>query len=584
MFRLLRFLRPYRLHGLLGPACKLLEAIFELFVPLVVADMVDRGVASGDVGYVMQRGWLLVSLVVLGMAFSLVCQTLASRASQGVGTDMRRALFHHINTLDWTNQEKLGAPTLIQRMTGDINQMQVAVAMLIRLVVRAPFLVIGALIMAFRINVQLAMIFVAIIGLMSLILYLVMSRTVPSLKQIQKNNDQMSNTIRENLSGARVVRAFRSQEREESRFIQVVEAVTKTYTRVGKYNAALAPLCFLVLNVGILAVLYFGGYLVDGGRLTQGQLIALVQYMNQILLALVVTANLVVIFTKAAASAQRINEVFDLQPAIVYDGSVQALPDARGEVRFNHIYFSYHGNQSDDHSEESVFWALRDVTLSAPPGSHIGIIGATGSGKSTLVQLLPRLYDAVQGEVLLDGVAVRDYPRQELHRRVAMVSQQASLFSGTIRDNLLWRSPDATDEMIWRALAIAQAEDFVRSMPKGLDAIVAQGGANLSGGQKQRLTIARALVGSPNVLILDDSSSALDYATDRALRDALAHMQDPPTRLSVSQRIGTVRGCDEIWVMEAGEVVGVGTHDQLIKSCLVYQEICKTQLRKEEWS
>ena len=581
MFRLIRFLKPYRIHAILGPACKLLEAVFELFVPLVVADMIDVGVSTKDMGYVIQKGWLLVLLGILGITFSLICQTLASRASQGVGTDMCRSLFRHINALDWGQLEQLGAPTLIQRMTGDINQMQVAVAMLIRLVVRAPFLVIGAMIMAFRIHLQLSLIFVVIIAVMSCVLYLVMSRTVPSLRMIQQQNDQLSTGVRENLSGARVVRAFRSQQWEEEKFTHAVETVTVAHTRVGKLNAALAPLCFLFLNIGILAVLYFGGYFVDGGGITQGQLIALVQYMNQILLALVVTANLVVVFTKAAASAGRINEVLDQQPQM-HPGDGKSTPkESAGAVQFDQVSFSYHGAGD---AQSSATWPLRNIRLSAAPGSHIGIIGATGSGKSTLVQLLPRLYDATQGQVLLDGISVKDYAAGEVHQRVSMVAQHASLFSGTVRDNLLWRNPDATDEDLWAALSIAQAADFVSAMPGKLDAGISQGGANLSGGQNQRLTIARALVGQPKVLILDDASSALDYATDSALRQALATMPDPPTRLTVSQRIGTVRHCDEIWVMEKGEVVGVGTHAQLVKTCLVYQEICKTQLSKEEWA
>lgn len=572
MRRLVRFLKPYRMQVFLGPAFKLIEAIFELIVPLVMADMIDVGVATRDVGYLWQRGGLLVLLGVVGLASSLTCQTMASRASQGVGTDLRRALFHHINTLSWRELDRFGTPTLITRMTSDINQMQTAVAMLIRLVVRAPFLVIGAVIMAMRIDLTLSLVFVAIVPLVALVLYIVMSRSVPFFKTIQRKTDRVALITRENLSGARVVRAFRKQDSERRRFDDACDDLADNAISIGKLNAVLSPFSFLILNFGIVAILWFGGVRVDAGQLTQGEVVAFVNYMTQILLALVVVANLVVIFTKAAASASRINEIFDTQPSIRDDGNapVQPVPGA-SRISFRKVDFAYY---------EGAANALHQIDLEIAAGASVGIIGGTGSSKSTLVQLIPRLYDATAGQVLVDGVDVREYPLEQLHEKVGMVPQGNLLFSGTIRDNLRWRNPHAKDEELWTALKAAQAEEFVREI--GLDAPVAQGGANFSGGQKQRLTIARALVGKPEILILDDSSSALDYATDAALQQALHHLDPKPTVLTVSQRVSTVRRCDLIIVMEEGEIVGRGTHEQLLDTCPTYQEICASQMNSEE--
>ena len=574
MKRLIRFLKPYRLQVFLGPVFKLIEAIFELIVPLVMADMIDVGVARGDTAYIWQRGALLVLLGVVGLASSLTCQTMASRASQGVGTDLRRSLFHHINTLSWRELDRFGTPTLITRMTSDINQLQTAVAMLIRLVVRAPFLVIGAVIMAMRIDLHLSLVFLAIVPLVALVLYIVMSRSVPFFKTIQKKTDRVALITRENLSGARVVRAFRKQESEQQRFDAACDDLAKNAIAIGRLNAVLAPFSFLILNFGIVAILWFGGVRVDTGYLTQGEVVAFVNYMSQILLALVVVANLVVIFTKAAASASRINEVFDTVPSIRDEGNtpVQPVPGA-SRVSFRGVDFAYY---------EGAEHALRGVNLDIPAGTSVGVIGGTGSAKSTLVQLIPRLYDATGGQVLVDGVDVRAYPLNQLHAKVGMVPQGNLLFSGTVRDNLRWRSPRATDDELWAALETAQAAEFVRSQPLGLDAPVSQGGANFSGGQRQRLTIARALVGRPDILILDDASSALDYATDAALQKALRALTPRPTVISVSQRVSTVRRCDMIVVMDEGEVVGLGSHEELVRSCPTYQEICASQMRGEE--
>ena len=574
MKRLIRFLKPYRLQVFLGPVFKLIEAIFELIVPLVMADMIDVGVARGDTAYIWQRGALLVLLGVVGLASSLTCQTMASRASQGVGTDLRRSLFHHINTLSWRELDRFGTPTLITRMTSDINQLQTAVAMLIRLVVRAPFLVIGAVIMAMRIDLHLSLVFLAIVPLVALVLFIVMSRSVPFFKTIQKKTDRVALITRENLSGARVVRAFRKQESEQQRFDAACDDLAKNAIAIGRLNAVLAPFSFLILNFGIVAILWFGGVRVDTGYLTQGEVVAFVNYMSQILLALVVVANLVVIFTKAAASASRINEVFDTVPSIRDEGNtpVQPVPGA-SRVSFRGVDFAYY---------EGAEHALRGVNLDIPAGTSVGVIGGTGSAKSTLVQLIPRLYDATGGQVLVDGVDVRAYPLNQLHAKVGMVPQGNLLFSGTVRDNLRWRSPRATDDELWAALETAQAAEFVRSQPLGLDAPVSQGGANFSGGQRQRLTIARALVGGPDILILDDASSALDYATDAALQKALRALTPRPTVISVSQRVSTVRRCDMIVVMDEGEVVGLGSHEELVRSCPTYQEICASQMRGEE--
>ena len=574
MRRLARFLKQYRFQVIAGPIFKLIEAIFELIVPLVMADMIDVGVANHDVHYIWQRGGLLIVLGLVGLASSLTCQTFASRASQGVGTDLRRELFHHINTLSYRELDRFGTPSLITRMTGDINQMQTAVAMLIRLVVRAPFLVIGAVVMAMRIDLQLSLVFLAIVPLMSLVLYLVMSRSVPFYKLIQRKLDRVSLITRENLSGARVVRAFRKQNDEQHRFDEACTDLAENSIHIGKLSAVLAPVSFVVMNAGMIAILWFGGQRVNGGSLTQGEVVAFINYMTQILIALVVVANLVVTFTKAAASAARINEIFDTKPSITDDGNSEVKPVAgAAKISFRDVNFRYY---------EGAALALKNISMEIPAGSLIGVIGGTGSGKSTLVSMIPRLYDVSSGSVLLDGTDVRNYPLTQLHEKVGMVPQGNQLFSGTVRENLQWRKPNASDTELWEALTDAQAESFVRSLPEGLDSRVEQGGKNFSGGQQQRLTIARALVGEPEILILDDCSSALDYATDAALRKSLRRRAEHATVFMVSQRVSTVRGCDRILVMEDGEVVGSGTHTELLDTCPTYQEICMSQMNAEE--
>lgn len=463
MKRLARFLKKYRFQVIAGPVFKLIEAIFELIVPLVMADMIDVGVAQGNIQYIWQRGGVLLLLGVVGLASSLTCQTLASRASQGVGTDLRRELFHHINTLSYRELDHFGTPSLITRMTGDINQMQTAVAMLIRLVVRAPFLVIGAVVMAMRIDLELSLVFLAIVPMLSAALYIVMSRSVPFYRLIQRKLDRVSLITRENLSGARVVRAFRKQAEEEKRFEGACSDLAENAIHIGKLSAVLSPFSFIVMNIGMIAILWFGGMRVNVGSLTQGEVVAFINYMTQILIALVVVANLVVIFTKAAASAARINEVFDTQPSIVEQTQIQAKPVAGApKVSFQDVNFRYY---------EGAALALKEVSMDIPAGSLIGVIGGTGSGKSTLVSMIPRLYDVSAGRVLLDGVDVRDYPLEQLHGKVGMVPQGNLLFSGTIRENLRWRKPDATDAELWDALKDAQAEAFVSALPDGWIAV-----------------------------------------------------------------------------------------------------------------
>ena len=573
MRKLARYLKDYRLQCTIGPAAKLLEAVLELLVPLVMAKIIDVGIAAGDRGYVVKMSLLLVALGVTGLASALLCQYSASRASQGFGTTLRRELYHHINTLSHAEIDRLGASGMLTRMTNDINQLQLAVAMLIRLVVRAPFLVIGSTVLAIGIDPQLSLIFLAAALVIALLLYLIMSRSIPYYKTIQKKLDRISLVTSENLEGVRVIRAFSNQDTERRRFAQANEEYRDISMRVGQISALLSPLTFVVANAAILAIVWFGGMQVNAGRLTQGEVVALVSYMNQILLALIVVANLVVIFTRAAASAARVNEIFDLVPSVQQSTAQPPLPAPGPRVEFENVRFSYTGEGAD---------ALSGLSFIAAPGETVGVIGGTGSGKSTLVSLIPRFYDVSGGCVRVGGTDVRNWPLEALRHNIGIVPQRAVLFTGTLRDNLRWGNASASDDELWRALQTAQAADFVRRLPGGLDAEILQGGGNLSGGQRQRLTIARALVGRPSVLILDDSASALDFATDAALRRALRSDTAEATVFLVSQRVNTVRGADKIIVLDDGAVAGIGTHDELMKSCETYREICLSQLSKEE--
>lgn len=574
MRKLVKYLKKYKKNVILGPIFKLTEAVFELIVPLVMAQIIDVGIANKDSGYIWKMGGVLVLLGVCGLGFALICQYVASVASQGFGTELRRELYHHINTLSHKEVDEFGTPSLITRLTSDINQLQVAVAMLIRLVVRAPFLVIGSTIMAFMIDAKLALIFVLVIPLVAIVMWLVTTRTIPFFKSIQKKLDKTSLITRENLVGARAVRAFSKQEYEQERFKDNAEDIEKAAVRAGKISALLSPVNAIILNLAIVAIIWFGGLSVNVGDLTQGQVIALVNYMNQILLALVVVANLVVIFTKSAACAARVNEVLDTKPSIEGKETTKGNVDPSAPaVRFDKVSFSYHDNSE---------YALEDISFTAGKGQTIGIIGGTGSGKSTLVNLIPRFYDTSKGVVSVCGTDVRNYNLGDLRKKIAVVPQKAVLFSGTIRENMKWGGDNITDEQIWRALKISQAYEFVERLDKGLDYEILQGGKNLSGGQKQRLTIARAIAADPEILILDDSASALDFATDAKLRTAIKENCTNMTVFLISQRANTVKNADRIIVLDDGKIVGTGTHKELLQTCTDYCQICLTQFSAEE--
>ena len=578
MLKFARFLKQFKREVLIGPVFKLTEAVFELIVPLVMAQIIDVGIANGDRGYVLRMGGVMVLLGLVGLGCALICQYCAARASQGFGTVLRSEMFRHINTLSHGEIDQIGTPSLITRITNDVNQLQLAVAMLIRLVVRAPFLVIGATMMALLLDWKLACIFFVAAPLMALVLYLVMSRSIPFYRIIQKKLDRISLITRENLSGVRVIRAFSRQEKEKERFAQASEDQMSTSIAVGRISALLNPLTSAIINLAIAAVIWFGGFRVDAGGMTQGEVIAFVNYLNQILLAMIVVANLVVIFTKAAASATRVDEVLELHPSIVNRVSRPAQEvEGSPEIAFDAVSFAY---------PDAGAYSLSDISFTVARGQTLGIIGGTGCGKSTLVNLIPRFYEVSQGSLKVDGVDVRDYPMEQLRGKVGIVPQRAVLFSGTLRQNMQWRKQDATDEEIWQALETAQAASFVRKMPDGLDSVILQGGKNLSGGQKQRLTIARALVGEPEILILDDSASALDFATDAALRQAIAKFSagrgNRMTTIIVSQRANTVRYADQIVVLDDGKAAGIGTHEQLLESCQTYREIYWSQNERQE--
>ena len=578
MLKFARFLKQFKREVLIGPVFKLTEAVFELIVPLVMAQIIDVGIANGDRGYVLRMGGVMVLLGLVGLGCALICQYCAARASQGFGTVLRSEMFRHINTLSHGEIDQIGTPSLITRITNDVNQLQLAVAMLIRLVVRAPFLVIGATVMALLLDWKLACIFFVAAPLMALVLYLVMSRSIPFYRIIQKKLDRISLITRENLSGVRVIRAFSRQEKEKERFAQASEDQMSTSIAVGRISALLNPLTSAIINLAIAAVIWFGGFRVDVGGMTQGEVIAFVNYLNQILLAMIVVANLVVIFTKAAASATRVDEVLELHPSIVNRVSRPAQEvEGSPEIAFDAVSFAY---------PDAGAYSLSDISFTVARGQTLGIIGGTGCGKSTLVNLIPRFYEVSEGSIKVDGVDVRDYPMDQLRGKVGIVPQRAVLFSGTLRQNMQWRKQDATDEEIWQALETAQAASFVRKMPDGLDSVILQGGKNLSGGQKQRLTIARALVGEPEILILDDSASALDFATDAALRQAIAKFSagrgNRMTTIIVSQRANTVRYADQIVVLDDGKAAGIGTHEQLLESCQIYREIYWSQNERQE--
>lgn len=573
MFRLARYLKEFKLNVTIGPLCKLTEAVFELIVPLVMAKIIDVGIANGDNEYIMRHGLILLLLAALGLSCALVCQYMASVASQGVGTALRRDLYAHINTLSYSELDKIGTPALVTRISNDVNQVQTAVAMLIRLVVRAPFLVVGAAVMSFTISPRLSLIFLGAMIIIVFVMFPIMKATVKLFKKQQTSLDGISRITRENLDGVRVVRAFSRQEHEKQRFEETAEEYRKFAVKAGRINALLNPLILVAVNAAYLLIVYFGAKFTDMSidGMTQGNVIALVNYMTQISLALVVVANLVTIFTKAAASAARINEIFDTEGSITGAESSPKQDKNAPAVEFKNVSFSYAGGEN----------SLDDISFTLERGETLGVIGGTGSGKTTLVNLLCRFYDCGGGEVLINGANVRDYPTDELRRLIGIVPQKAELLSGTLRENMTMGRKDISDEQIQKALEAAQAKEFTDNLDGGLDAVILQGGKNFSGGQKQRLTIARALAQNPEIVILDDSSSALDYATDAKLRKALKEL-DGVTAVIVSQRANSIMHADKIIVLDDGAAVGIGTHAELLKSCAVYHEICATQYSEEE--
>lgn len=572
MFRLLPYLKNYKKESIIGPLFKLLEVCFELIVPLITANIIDVGIRRGDLGYILARGGILVFMGVLGLTCSLTAQYFAAKASVGFGTEVRHDLFAHIQRLSYAEVDKIGSATLVTRMTSDINQAQSGVNLVLRLFLRSPFVVVGAVVMSFTISVRLSVIFLIAVPVLALIIYGIMVITIPLYRKVQKWVDQVLLSTRENLAGIRVVRAFCTQKKEQEEFEEKCSGLFGEQIHVGKISACMNPMTYVVVNAATIAIVWYGGFQVDAGAVTQGEIIALVNYMSQILLALVALANLIVSFTKAMASGDRIMEVFDLKPGII-SGEGRKGEDQTYAVEMENVQFSYTKDAAP---------ALSDIHLKIRQGETVGIIGGTGSGKSTLVQLIGRFYDADRGRVKVFGTDVKDYDLQELRSKIGMVPQRAVLFHGTIRENLKVGKENASEKEMYEALKTAQALEVAESKEDGLDAVISEGGKNLSGGQRQRLTIARALVRKPQILILDDSASALDFATDARLRRALKEDTENMTVFLVSQRVSSLMHADRILVLEDGEPAGMGTHEELLKTCQVYREICRSQLSEKE--
>ena len=572
MRKLLKYLKHYKKESIIGPLFKLLEACFELTVPIIMARMIDVGIKNQNMPFVWKMGAVLVAFGVLGLVCSLTAQYFAAKAAVGFSTELREDFFRHIGTLSYRELDMAGNATLVTRMTSDINQVQSGVNLVLRLFLRSPFIVVGAMAMAFTISVKLALIFVVAVPILSVVIYGIMIWTIPLYRKVQKKLEKIMLMTRENLSGVRVVRAFRTQEREKEEFCQETKNLMHMQTFVGKISALLNPVTYLIVNGATILIVWLGGKEVYYGNLSQGEVVALVNYMSQILLALVALANLIITFTKALASAERINEVFALQSSI-QRGTEEEGGSSEMQIELENVSMLYHGDK------EAV---LEDITLSVKKGETVGIIGGTGSGKTTLINLLPRFYDVTSGNVRIDGKDVKEYDLDILREKFGIVPQKAVLFHGTIRDNMLLGNENASDEEIWEALRIAQADSEVKEKEKELDTVIQEGGKNLSGGQKQRLTIARALVRKPEILILDDSTSALDFATDAKLRRAIAENTNAMTVCIVSQRVMSMMKADKIFVLDKGKLVGSGTHGELLKTCEVYKEICSSQLSKEE--
>ena len=573
MKRLMMYLKDYKKESILAPLFKLLEAFFELLVPLVMANIIDYGISNRNMGYIGKMGLLLLLLGVVGLASSITAQFFAAKAAVGFSTKLRQALFDHIEDLSFTDIDKAGTSTMITRMTSDVNQVQSGINMTLRLFLRSPIIVFGAMIMAFTIDVKCALIFVVAIPLLSVVVFGIILSTIPMYKKVQSKLDQVLGITRENLTGVRVIRAFHQEAKESDRFRENNEALSAMQIFVGKISACMNPVTYIIVNGAIIALIYTGAVQVNIGNLSQGEVVAIINYMNQILVELVKLANLIVTMTKALACAERVASVFDIGADAAYVGAQnQKLADKVDKsapfLDFKHVSLTYQGAGAP---------TLQDMNFTVNRGDTVGIIGGTGSGKTSLVNLIPGFYPATEGEILLEGRDIRTMSDEELRGRIGVVPQKAVLFKGTIRSNLQWGKPDATEEEMWKALELAQASEVVDGKPGKLDATVAQNGKNFSGGQRQRLTIARALVRNPEILILDDSASALDYATDAKLRAAIRTLEDKTTTFIVSQRASTIRHADKIIVLDDGEIAGMGTHDELLKDCTVYQEIYYSQ-------
>lgn len=574
MRKLLKYLKAYKLESVLGPLFKLLEAAFELLVPLVMAQIIDVGIKNQDLPYILKMGGILILLGVIGLVCSITAQYFAAKAAAGFGTGLRNDLFAHINRLSYGEIDSIGTATLITRMTSDANQVQSGVNLFLRLFLRSPFIVFGAMAMAFTIDFKAALIFVVVIPVLSVVVFGIMLISMPLYKKVQRQLDRVLLSVRENLEGVRVIRAFNRQEAEKKRFGEENAFLVQFQIFVGKISALMNPLTYVIINLGIIVLIQTGAERVEAGAITQGEVVALVNYMSQILVELVKLANLIITISKALACAGRIESVFETSPGITDSGNSRVgSQEGSPEVEFSHMSFTYEGAKEP---------ALSDINFSVKKGETIGIIGGTGSGKSTLVNLIARFYDATEGNVLVEGVDVKHYPLVQLRHMVGCVPQKAVLFRGTLRENIQWGKKDASDREIYEALDTAQAREFVEEKNEGLDLMIQAGGRNLSGGQRQRLTIARALVRQPDILILDDSASALDFATDARLRKAIRQKTAHMTVFLVSQRAATVKSADRIVVLEDGHMAGMGTHRKLIKSCQVYREICLSQLSKEE--
>lgn len=575
MNKLLKFIKPYKKQVILGPIFKLLEAIFEISIPTIMILITDKGIGTGNINYIFKIGLIMLAMAVCGVLSSFTCQYFSSIASQGFGTALRNELFKKIGTFSYNEIDDFGTPSLINRVTNDVNQLQLGLAMLIRLAIRVPFLCIGGIIMAMYLDIKLSLIMYLSIPFFAFAIYFIMSKSLPLYKVVQKKLDKLALILRENLSGVRVIRAFARVEGEKVRFKESNEELANTAIQVGKVSALMNPVTSVIMNFALMAVIWFGGIRVNEGGMTTGKVIAYINYINMVLSALIVLANLIVTFTKAAASAARVNEVFNTNPSIKYSGNSSFIKNHDEDIpilKFENVSFSYKDSKED---------AISNISFEIKRGQMVGIIGGTGSGKTTLVNLIPRLYDTTKGSILLNGINVRDFNKKELDDNIGLVPQKAVLFSGTVSENIRWGAENATMDEVKKAAEIGMASDFIEKMPKKYDTYISQGGVNFSGGQKQRLTIARALVKKPEILIMDDSLSALDYATDAALRKALKENSEGTTVMMVTQRISTIKDADLIIVLDDGNLAGVGTHEELLEKSEIYKEICSSQITKE---